>query len=80
MWVLGARHATAAALHKAGPSSTWRCGTRLLTPAPPRLQVGWPGVGHIPGKPGQTKDYSAVIIKALVRGGVVPACLGALWC
>ncbi len=32
-------------------------------------EVGWPGVGHIEGKPGQTKDYSAVIAKALVSGG-----------
>jgi len=30
------------------------------------LQVGWPGVGHVEGKIGETKDYSAVIQKALV--------------
>ena len=29
-------------------------------------EVGWSGVSHIDGKIGQTKDYSAVINKALV--------------
>ena len=35
--------------------------------SPAHVQVGWPGVGHIAGKPGETKDYSAIIEKAKVR-------------
>ena len=42
---------------------------RLLTTAPRPPQVGWHGVPHIAGKPGDTKDYSAVIEKALVGAG-----------
>ena len=44
----------------------------LRSAAAPRSlppQVGWPGVGHIAGKPGQTKDYSAVIAAAQALPG-----------
>ncbi len=33
-------------------------------------EVGWSGVSHVEGKIGQTKDYSAVINKALVSWGL----------
>ena len=40
-------------------------------------EVGWAGVAHIEGEMGKTKDYSAVIQKAMVRAGRgVPAGCG----
>jgi len=32
-------------------------------------EVGWPGVGHLEGKPGQTKDHPADRAKARGSGG-----------
>lgn len=41
--------------------------TLAFPPITPSAQVGWPGVNHVQGKPGDKKDYSAVIQKAQVR-------------